>query len=423
MGKRMAAAFYKILYDLSYYYALTVFLLFLFQGKTVPAGGFVLLAACASLFLFAEFQTKSGLLCRALFAAGLLLGLTGAAFIKGSFLLAQFFAGYLYLLVTVLKKQYYAYYLNLQTQTKAALGLYGVLFLFSMIKIEAAVPALALAAPYLALFCTLAVLLFRLLRTARAKEALQKTPEYFKKQAKQMAGFFLVCLLFTMGKVLLFVLLAGFRLLGRLIRPLLVPLGLLWQKLSALLADLLADMKKFEAVRNEYAGEAEQATQMPFPDYSGPAAPERVTDSGSLFVLFAVIVTAAVLFAAFKLLRGAKKPQRQKEAVVETRERLTPEKKKRRGGIAVRKGARQTVKDCYAEFLKLCKKKRIGRSVSDTSAEVYEKYRQKAGAAEGKRQAAEELSALYREAKYRESREIEESMAVRAKQLLKKLTS
>lgn len=279
---------------------------------------------------------------------------------------------------------------------KHVLWLFPAMFAFLMFRPERGFAALREAVPYAVIFLTAGVSLLQVLRHRQGKG----TRGLIRHQGVQAAGFFLLCILLTVGGLLDF-------LENVLFRRILIPAGLF-------LADrfwaLVQNISRRLAIKQSGGGEKDFVDYIDFveknmeaqepllePSWARPTEPVPHRELDYVLIVVLVALLAAVLI--FVVLRTGMKKRVLKNVILDEREKLPGE-----AASAGRKRHRDTpqenIRKSYQKFMQLTDGMSHKLKVQDTTEEIREKYLR--GKQDEKAAAfAQELTGIYRTVRYR----------------------
>lgn len=407
----MIASFYNAVFGISCYYAVLSFLL------RYPAGlkhesdpfSFALLVLAALLFSIAGGLLAGGGASAGSYSAGAGALRAAAACLPAAALLwnrampgiLEFTLPWGYLLYLAYRRPRTLSHSYFQESFGRLLRIFPFLGLLLLFRPEQGIAALGEAAPYIIIFLTSGVLLLQALRHRSESEDQKRLAKH---QAGQTAGFFLLCMLLTVGGLL--ELLEEF-----VLKRLLLPAGLylgsramhfLWYA-AAFLQELFRNRGGLNRTREDYAEYAERVAeaQKPVEPSVLPPKPQLIERGEINYTFAALLLAAAAALILFFALRGGAKRKAGAGAVLDEREALPEEKnaKKRRERRAAK--PEETVRACYRSFMQRAAGDTNKVKKQDTTEEIREKYEQGREADMEKiRPAAAELTEIYRSVRY-----------------------
>ncbi len=411
----MITYFYKIIFDISLYYAFVSFFLCYINAAEYKAelNTFGLFLAAALLCVWSEGKKTRERTVQ--LAAACLPGIALLWEYKTGRVL-EFLIPWIYFVSTIIRQQYEVYYLNFKNTFRRVLFVFLLPFLLFFFDSNRGIVALTESAPFLLVFFTSGVLLLQVLRyTPQSKD--KKLFE--KRQIGQAAAFFLVCLAATTGGIFQ---IAGNFLWEKAIRPVFLGMiGGIWFAAQWIFLQIQKIKKKV------YFGDIQDNNIEPLPAETllegeiESVPPSEIDKAPTDLTPVFIIVGIAAVVILFLLLRGNLRQGKKKNmAVREEREEIKEAKEK---SVKLKKHSRDrriTVRYQYQRFMKKLDAGKRRLKSSDTTGQIGRKYIASYAQDSKRVKEVEEVTEIYRQVRYGE-KEVSRQEAHRIKELVEKL--
>ena len=401
--------FYKLIFDISYFYAMAAYFIYFDSAHVVnPLNYSVLL--CAILLAAVAEKWERG---RAgLKALAVLLPVVVLFWEPTIYGLVVHILPWAYFVIVTLRRGYYIQYGSFRTTFKYMFLPFIFPIAFFYFDVHRGFDSLTAAIPYLVDFLAAGVLL---LQNLRHEEGTSDKKKFERHQIKQTIIFFVVCLAITLGR--LAEIIGNFVYLW-IIRPIAAVLMRIFWEIVKFIVNLLPERKSFRF--DEEFLEHVDKYQKENVGYFGMKVQEEMmkqdwSEKSDYTMLLATIgIVAAVI--GFAILLGRKGKQRVAPVVDDEREELLevdpPATKLKKRSLQ----PEMVVRFHYRVFMRKVDTKTKNVLRSDTTAEIAEKY----GAPEAKAAAVEELTEIYRKTRYGKGL-VTRRDANRAKMLMKEI--
>lgn len=414
----MIVSFYNAVFGISCYYAVVSFLL------RYPAGlnhasdpfAFALLVTAALLFSIAGRFPHAERVLRVTAAL-----LPAAAFLWNHTLpgILAFTLPWGYLLYLAYRKPRSLSHYYFRESFGHLLWIFPFLALLILFRTEQGIAALRESAPYIIIFLTSGVSLLQTLRHRSESDDQKRLAKY---QGGQTIGFFLLCMLLTVGGLL--------ELLEDIVlKKLLIPAGLFlgsellqfMQFARELLWKLFRNREgTANRTREDYAEYVEKLMERQEPIEQMKVSPDPpLIDRGEVnYTVVALLIAAAVAVVLFFVFRNSTKKRVRGNAIFDERETLPEEKKAKKRKKRRTADPEEAVRMYYRKFMQKAAGQTHKVKRQDTTEEIREKYEQGREAdMERIAPATAELTEIYRVARYR-GKETTKASAGRMKILL-----
>lgn len=412
-------AFYKLAYDISCYYAFAAF--FLSYGVEYEVSPYSFLVFFAACFL-AVYAEKCKRFSQAVQFGAFVLPVIPFLLESNIWGKVILILPWLYMIMTVLHRNYYIPYRRFKKTYLAIFWIYTVVFFFFVTddRIKGEV-ALVVTIPFLLILLVSGVFLLQMLRFHTGSADKKKLEKY---QRKQLVIFMVATLVLTVGNVveMLYVyvfyplskLVLGAAMavvvyiVGKLDRPAKPPkeMGDMGKSLQEFAIELQKEQDKVETIWGKIPKDI----------------PEEIVEMEELPLMliligFAVAVAVIVIFA---VLFGEQSKKRKPAAIEDEREECYDEVTLKE--VLKKRFVRPeiVIRYYYREFMKKAETKKYRLEPSDTTKEIFVKYQEWNDVTPEQTVQAEEVTALYQKVRY--SKEIiTQTDAKRMKALVKEL--
>lgn len=385
----MTGVFYRVVFDISCYYALAAFFFHYTIGYEVNPVSFVILLTSALVLGISEELGKNR---RVVAFASLAIPAIGWILESDSHGRIVLLLPWVYMIVLVVRESYISYYYQFETRFKLFLWVWVVPAVFAITHLETGVPALEEAVPYLLVFLMAGVMMLQILRYRAATESRRKFEKY---QIVQTISFFGVCFVFfatgLTERLYQYVILPAKDFLLLIVKNVFLALfdrGIRIEPVNR------TDFEKFrEELANAEGAEISVQGNEWAEMIAELAPPPETTDMTSTWVTLGAVLGIIVLL----ILLGNHGHKVKVAALDVEREELEGERPEEQ---KIKKRSRHpdlVVRYYYREFMKKAETRTIQVQDSDTTAEIAEKYKKKNHA---KPENAEEITKIYRKVRY-----------------------
>ncbi|QSX04892.1 hypothetical protein JYG23_09305 [Sedimentibacter sp. zth1] len=377
----MLANFYKTIFNISYIYAITTYLICLFSNKKASYLGFiVLLLSCIITFITTN-SKKSEKYKKNVKTLALTFPILLMLFIENTAFKIQFVAIWFYLGNIINGELYNIKHKDLAKSFKvlvlASIIFFGITLLSDH---NYCLKHLSYAGVYYLIFLVVGVLLLRLLRDNRYKT---NDMIYKKKQLRDFILFMGVCFFSTVKQlptILLHLLLLIINFIVSCIGNILVFISSKFNNINLLdLGDKVRILcKNIHETNKETI--AENISKLNVANEAVTLSSEEEANvfdvdwfTYAMYVLIVVCVLI-IFIAIINILHNKNLKQKNYIAVEQTREKIEVTKNKTKHKKSL-KNSRDAIRHYYNKFLSLCKKRNVKLEICDTTASISNKYK------------------------------------------------
>ncbi len=410
----MIGVFYRVTFDISCFYALSVYFLSYilgFKPNPLTFGCFLTAALVLAVSEKARRNSRTVAFASLAFPAVALVVETTDV---GRILV---FLPWIYLVILVLRGSYVAGYYQFMDHFKVFLRIWALPIVLLLLSLDRGVPALTAAIPYLLVFLSSGVMMLQALRYRSATES-RKQFELF--QIGQTILFFIASFTLTAAGILDKLFYGVIQPVWNMVSSLAVGV---FRELMAVLnktvpdinIDLSFDKEGYEEALNEAKEEAAEkfVEGVPFGGAAGQAKENvKEVDYTGLFVAL-VIIAGIIILAVLLSNRGIR--ARKASLAVESEELSEEDGGKEERPKKHSPNPVVVIRYYYCAFMKKAATRERELADSDTTKEIAGKYSQKLSAKPDK---AEEITEIYRKARYSGEKMTQEE-AAKMKKLVK----
>lgn len=382
--------FYKLIFDISYFYAMAVYFIYFDSAHTVnPLNYSVLLAAILLAAVAEKWERGRNLLV----ALAVTLPAVALCWEHTVYGLVVHFMPWAYFVIVTLRRGYFIQYGSFRTT-------FGRMFLpflfpvaFFYFDVHRGFDSLTEAVPYLVDFLAAGVLL---LQNLRHEEGSSDKKKFERHQIKQTILFFAACLAITLGR--LAELIGNFVYLW-ILRPIAAVIMRIFWEIVKFVIDLIPERKGIHLDEEfiEHQKRLEEEYYSPFAAKVQEEIMKQDWSEKSDYTMLLVTIGIIAALVGFAILMGHKGKNRLAPVIEDEREELLeiepPATKLKKRSLQ----PEIVVRFYYRAFMRKVDTKTRNVLRSDTTAEIAEKY---GAPAEPKAEAVKELTDIYRKTRY-----------------------
>lgn len=382
--------FYKLSFDISYFYALAVYFIHFHSGYEVNPLNYDVLLFAVLLATVADKWERGR---TALLAVALALPAVVLSWENTMYGLVVHILPWAYFMIITVRRGYFIQYGSFRTTFKGMFIPFifpAAFFYFNVIK---GFEALTESVPYLVVFLASGVLL---LQNLRHEEGSGDKKKFEKYQIKQTLVFFVVCLAVTIGR--LAELIGNFVYLW-IIRPIAAVIIRIFWEIVKFFVNLVPERKEIHLDEKfiEHQKKLEEEFYSPFAEKVQEEIMKQDWSEKSDYTTLLIVTGIVAAIVGFAILMSHKGKKRSAPLLEDEREELLevepPATKLRKRSLQ----PEIVVRFHYRAFMRKVDNKTRNVLRSDTTAEIAKKYD---APSEGKADAVEELTGIYRRTRY-----------------------